>query len=843
VVNNDNVEDPKRFCTRGSGCFDPSAQTANSLADVALYWYNGGSNTGLASLRPALEDWDHEGLVPAGSGENKRLHMSTYTLGLGVDGIMNYEANYETPRSGGDFYNLINGVKTGCPWNNNGPYVWPDPKTGDSSGSAAYQSRVDDLWHAAINGHGKYFSASDPKQVVQGLSSALSNIQTRLGAAAAAATSTPNISQVDNDIFSDTFTTVKWYGELTDRKLDPVSGDVGAAVVWNSSNTVGQKVGDASDTRKLYMFNTAGSALKEFRYEPRVTDSPDYIGMTAAEKAWFDNKCSALSQCSKLSIEQHAIVDSGKNIVDWLRGQQRYADDTVMRAYAHAKDPVTNAETGLPIVLGDIASSKPAYLRDPRKGYADADYAVYKSEQATKRKATVFAAANDGMLHAFDATTGEEIWGYAPRITMKKLYRQASTTYGTNHQFTTDGSPEVADVKYGGIWHTVLVAGLNAGGRGYYALDVSNPADPKQLWELCADPTVCSGDYNDPDIGLSFGNPQFGTWKDAGGAEHWVVFLTSGYNNVPGIDDVSSGSGKGYLYVVDVATGKVLDKTSTGAGDTATPSGFARITAVSQNPATDPKITYVYGGDNQGKMWRFDFTAGGSPKVLQMGDAGVKQPITSRPEVTMCRVSGTPGAAPVVVYGTGRLLDLGDIGTTDVQSVYVLKDSGSAIGASQWRNDSNMSHQRLTKNGTDSAVVYNMSGPAVDLSTQAGWYFDLDRNSGERVNLDPKVVSGTLNVVSNIPSSSSDCSVGGSSVLYQLDVCTGSQVVVDSSPGKSAGHTLSTNAAAVGFIIVQLPDGRKKLIATLADGSTVGTFNPSPLNAEAHRAGWRRVRD
>jgi type IV pilus assembly protein PilY1 len=839
VINNDNVEDTKRFCTRASGCLDPSAQSANSLADVSLYWYNGGSNNTVTSLRPSLEDWTKPGLVPAQDGENSRLHMNTYTLGLGVDGIMNYEEKYDTaPKPGGDFYNLITGVKTGCPWNNNGAYVWPDPKTSDSSGSAAYQSRVDDLWHAAINGHGKYFSASDPKQVVQGLSSALSNIQTRLGAAAAAATSTPNISQQDNDIFSDTFTTVKWYGELTDRKLDPVTGEVGTTVVWNSSNTVGQKVDDAADTRKLYMLDTATGSLKDFRYE----STPTNPGMTSLEKAWFDNKCSALAQCVSLSTDQRAVVNNGKNIVDWLRGQQQYADGTVMRAYARVKDSTSGAETSVPIVLGDIASSKPAYMREPRKGYTADGYADYRVAKA-KRAATVFAAANDGMLHAFNATTGEEIWGYAPRITMKKLYTQASTTYGTNHQFTTDGSPELADVKYGGVWHTVLVAGLNAGGRGYYALDVTDPAAPKALWELCADPTVCSGNNYDADIGLSFGNPQFGTWKDGGGSEHWVVFLTSGYNNVPGVDGVNSGSGKGYLYVVDVGTGKVLSKTSTNAGDTATPSGLAKITAVSLSPNTDPKTTYVYGGDNQGKMWRFDFTAGGSPQVLQMADAGPKQPITSRPEVTMCRVSGTPGAASAVIFGTGRLLDIGDIGSTDVQSLYVLKDSGSSIGAAQWRNDTSMAHLKLSKTDQGSGAIYNMSGPTVDLSTQAGWYFDLDQNSGERVNLDPKVVSGTINVVSNIPTSSSDCSVGGSSNLYQLDVCTGGEVVIDSAIGESAGHTLSSNAAAVGFIIVQLPDGRKRLIATLADGRTIGTWNPPPENAEAHRAGWRRVRD
>jgi Tfp pilus tip-associated adhesin PilY1 len=94
----------------------------------------------------------------------------------------------------------------------------------DSDGGAAYQSRVDDLWHAAINGRGKYFSASDPTEVVDGLGKALSAIQTRNGAASAAATSTPNITTLDNDVFSSTFTTVKWFGELSDRKISAADG-------------------------------------------------------------------------------------------------------------------------------------------------------------------------------------------------------------------------------------------------------------------------------------------------------------------------------------------------------------------------------------------------------------------------------------------------------------------------------------------------------------------------------------------------------------------------------------------------------------------------------------------
>ena len=829
VVNNDNVENLNRFCTLAKGCVDPSAQSANSLADVALYWYNGGSNGVTGSLRPALENYGLPGLVPVPAGENQRLHMNTYTLGLGVDGIMNYESGYDVaPAPGGDFYKLVTGVTSGCPWNGNGAYVWPDPLTSDSSGSAAYQSRVDDLWHAAINGHGKYFSASDPTQVVAGLRSALSNIATRVGAASAAATSTPNISQQDNDIFSDTFTTVKWYGVLTDKKINIIDGTVNPAEVWNTSNTVGKKVAAAADTRVINMLDTTTGALKTF----------SYATMSTLEKSWFDNKCAALAQCPNLSSDNRAIVNAGANIVGWLRGQQQYADDSVLRAYTQ-----TATTPALPIVLGDIASSKPAYMRDPRKQYTIAGYSAFKAANAA-RAPTVFAAANDGMLHAFDATSGEEKWAYVPRITMKKLYLQASTTYGTNHQFTTDGSPEVADVQIGGVWKTVLVAGLNGGGRGYYALDVTDPASPKALWETCADAAVCTGVNNEPELGLTFGNPQIGTWKDSTGATRWVVFVTSGYNNVPGTDGVAGGSGAGWLMIVDIGTGQVLKKTSTGNGSVATPSGLARTTAISANPSADPQVTFIYGGDNQGQMWRFDLTVPGAATAVKMGDAGTAQPVTSRPDVTQCAVSiknadgSVTGAVKVVVaFGTGRLLDVSDVNNTDKQSLYVLVDSPTGITAGQWRSAS-MAQQVLEKRDNGSGVYgYYTSGAAVDLSTQQGWYVDFDKNAGERVNLDPAIVAGTINVVTNLPSASSACNVGGSSNLYQFDVCLGKG---DASGW--VGAALSNNSAAVGFIIVSLPSGAKKIIATLADGSNKTVSAGDLKDPVSRRAGWRRIK-
>ncbi|WLI91490.1 PilC/PilY family type IV pilus protein [Massilia sp. R2A-15] len=838
VSNNDNVENASRFCTAGRGCVDTRTQSPESLADVTLHWYNGGSSTGTVSLRPGLEDMTKPGLVPAGAGENTHLHVTTFTMGLGMDGVMNYEPNYDTaPAVGGDFFNLITQASTGCPWNGGGAYIWPDPQVGSSANTV--QERVDDLWHAAINGHGKYFSANDPASVQAGLAEAISNISVRVGAASAAATSTPNISQQDNDIFSDVFTTGKWYGELADKKIDIATGIVGTTATWTTTDKLGLTVGASSDTRTIWMLDPAGTrSLKEFKYS-EMSASP-------LLKGWFDNKCTLLPQCSLLSQADKDVVNNGDNIVNWLRGQQQYADDHKLRAYTMTT-PATG--TAIPIVLGDIASSKPAFLRGPDRQYSTAGYSTFKSANAG-RAATVFTAANDGMLHAFDARTGDERWAYVPRITMKKLYSQASINYGLNHQFTTDGSPELNDVQIGGVWKTVLVAGLNGGGRGFYALDVTDPATPVALWELCADPAVCA--KNDPDIGLTFGNPQFGMWRG-----QWVVYLTSGYNNVSGVDGVSApayagtgvtpgDNGQGYLYIVDIATGNVLKKVSTGAGSKATPSGLAKITSISLNPFTDPVTTYIYGGDNDGQMWRFDLTTAAPAEVpvVKIGTAvisGTVQPITTRPEVTQCEVVdvvngvSTRRAQRAVIFGTGRLLDLSDTSTTGTQSLYMVKDTGSPIANIR---SASMVQQTLSLQGSSSNTnTYAITNNAVNLSTKDGWYVDWTLNPGERMNLDPQIVAGGVNVVTTMPTSSSSCSVGGSSNVYQFNVCTGAAVASNS----VAGGTLSTNSAAVGFIIVRLPSGTIKMITTTASGNNITTNVTPPSSMEARKTGWRRV--
>ena len=147
----------------------------------------------------------------------------------------------------------------------------------------------------------------------------------------------------------------------------------------------------------------------------------------------------------------------------------------------------------------------------------------------------MYVGANDGQLHAFDAATGQENWAYIPSAVLPNLYALADKNYSSQHQYFVDGSPVVGRhlperavvTCSAGQWKTILVGGLNRGGKGYYALDVTDPASPALLWE-----------FTDANLGYSFGNPVITKLKDG----TWVVLLSSGYNNADGL---------GRLYVVN----------------------------------------------------------------------------------------------------------------------------------------------------------------------------------------------------------------------------------------------------------------------------------------------------
>jgi type IV pilus assembly protein PilY1 len=419
----------------------------------------------------------------------------------------------------------------------------------------------------------------------------------------------------------------------------------------------------------------------------------------------------------------------------------------------------------------------------------------------------------------------------------------ADVDYATKHEYFVNATPVISDIWVPGspgAWKTILVGGLGAGGRGYYALDITNPDSPTVLWEFGND--SLGGNSN---LGLTFGNPV--VTKRADG--RWVVMFTSGYNNV------SPGDGNGRLYVVDANTGQRLTETQTytsgsvAAGSTTTPSGLAKIVNW-QVSARDNTTQRVYGGDLLGNVWRFDIDGLVAPNnaalrlaYLSAGSPAVAQPITTRPELATVRHGGID--YPVVYVATGKLLGLSDLSSTDQQSVYAIKDplTNTPLGDVHARTD--MVEQTLTVNtATNARTVTNN---AVDWATKIGWRVDLP-SVGERVNIDMRLALTTLVVGANAPSNDA-CTAGGTSYLYQFDFSSGSSL--PDSNGVAGVWLGNSFAVGVGAMQLYSPTnggaGRGGAITRtqMGDGSVRQTnmYTPSTAAVQGRRTSWRELID
>jgi type IV pilus assembly protein PilY1 len=813
----DNVNNAAEFCTRANGCYDGGiASSVQSLSDVAAHYYRNDLRTDMVNNVPVSSE-----------DPNPAQHMTTFTLGLGVDGLLSYRPDYDTATTG-DFYRIRTG-DSNCEWAAGATCNWPIP-VNDSD------TAVDDLWHAAVSGHGKYFSAKDPNSLAEGLSQTLNALQIRTGAAAASSTSTPNVTQEDNLEFSSTFRTVKWDGELVAQYINVTDGSTNAAVIWSARTRLQMKAGSGSvDTAGT--FSGSADSRQIFTTSASATPSKrdfEWGELTSTEQAWFSNKCTGaglLSQCSSLTTDQKTLANNGEFMLNYLRGQQ------ALENFEVSSGTTLDIFRKRDYILADIAGSKPAYVPKPRRKFSDTGYAGFVSDNAG-RTPMLYVGSNGGMLHGINAGTGEEEWAYVPRQVMPNMYKLASTSYGANHQYFVDGSPSVGDVYIntttGGVggagttWKTIVVGGLNKGGRGYYALDVTDPANPQPLWEICHDATLCPM-RSDADMGYSYSEPII-TKLPAGNANagKWVVLVTSGYNNV------TPGTGRGYLYVLDAANGQILRKIDTGYGSTTAPTGLGKIANYVEHPDTDDSTLLVYGGDTKGNLFRFNLVDYTVTRMAQLtSPAGTTQPITARPETGKC------GDTKLVFVGTGKYLGASDTGDTQRQSIWGLKDSATDLGIV--RTSGTLEPRTLQTTATP--YQYTVTGNAVDYSTQNGWFLDLDKNEGERVNLDPVLANTNLMVVTNQPvvsDGSAACGTGGQGFLYQLQYCTGKSP--DNKSTTVMGQRISTSIV-VGFIPIGLPTG-VRVKATTADGekvSPIPVMQPSGSTGGLRRISWSEL--
>lgn len=856
--------------------YEGPTAVSNSLADVAKYYYDTDLRTSaLGNCTGALGagiDVCANNVFVTSTDNNTQQHMTTFTIGLGVDGILDYSNDYYTikkdtpptyypaPTTGSiDYYNLINGY--GSPTVN-----WPNPNTTSSSTSVV--ERIDDLWHAAVNGRGLYFSARDPDSIVSGFQQALSAIESKIGAGAAAATSTLNPVAGDNMAYVASYTTVKWKGNLEARSINTATGVVSESATWcaedvvantcsapgsvvaetsgsstiyycvtpNSTaatcagtlvgtdckvevatactGTMAAKVAASTDTRTIYM--KVGSSLQAFTYSNLST---------AGLNSYFDSAylSSRLSQWAFLTSAQQTLA-AGSNLVNFLRGQYGYEDrasntDKLFR-YREA-------------VLGDATESKPAYIAKPTFSYTDAGYSTFVANQ-TGRAGTIYIGTNDGMLHAFNASNGSERWAFVPTAVIPNLWKLADKNYSIMHANYVNGSPVISDICIANCtdaasasWKTILVGGLNGGGRAYFALDITNPTAPALLWEFTPS--------NDADLGYTFGNPV--VTKKADGT--WVVVFASGYNNGTVSADgttnnTTPGNGQGYLYVLNANTGALISKYGTGVGSASTPSGLSKIATWADQAITNNSAGYTYGGDLQGNVWRFDINSpaatGTNPFRLAtlFSDAGgtTAQPITTQP------ILGTIGGKRVIFIGTGKYLETTDLTSTQLQTLYAIQDDNATATLSNPRTS--LVQQTLTNAG----ATRTASSSTVDWATGRGWFINFP-DSGERQNVDGKLESGTLLIPTTVPSNTV-CSPGGYGWLNFLNYQSGTAVDTSSN---LAGT--KTNAPIVGLNIYYI-NGLPVVSFVAADHPTPELnsnvrFRTQAASFQQKKAIWREL--
>lgn len=703
--------------------------SSDTLADVAMHYYERDLNANLNNDVPinTVDQADFQ-------------HMVTYTLSFGVEGTIDRDAYPDCPLGA-------------CP-------TWPAPVANEST-------TIDDLYHAAINGRGKYINAGNPQEMVDAMNELKQDIQSRLGSSSALATNSIQ-RQVGTVIYQGTYNTAGWFGEVAALSVNATSGSVGAAV-WKASDPGNIP---AWDTRNILSYDGANGI--------------DFFAnnITTAQEGLLENNGHVAS-----------------HIVDFIRGD-------ISRDTSHGGAlRVRNS------LLGDIVHSAPTYY-----------------------KGVLYIGANDGMLHAIDATNGSEIFCYVPNMIYNHLSDLALPAY--SHKYYVDGTPTVSQIK--ATNQDILVCGLGKGGKGYFALDVTTPtavSGNNVLWELPLS--------TDNDMGYAFSNAVIANTEAAG----QVVIFGNGYDSV---------NEKAVLYIIQNPETKTpiihkLDTQMAGCNGLSTP----KVVDVE----ADGKADYAFAGDLLGNLWKFDlrgastndwkayYNSGSAPQPLitvRNSNTGsftppalppYLQPITAAPEVMLDCVtssfstSASGASGLMVIFGTGRYLNSNDFGDTTVQSFYGIWDwgdiweakSGYAVAKTKYlgtfganrllTNVANKTLLQQTVVGQNigwvvlSNNVVDWFNPDDNSGTHLGWHFDLP-GSGERGIREVTLRMGTAILISTTPSSS-PCDAGGSSILYQVSSCTGGRTVAPQFDSNGDGKIDSNDVITLSPLPPLPPTGKR----------------------------------
>tara|TARA_A100001015_G_scaffold284350_1_gene350712 strand:+ start:2365 stop:6063 length:3699 start_codon:yes stop_codon:yes gene_type:complete len=351
----------------------------------------------------------------------------------------------------------------------------------------------------------------------------------------------------------------QWKGSLKKYKLNS-NGSFGA-VQWDAADKLDNK---SASSRKIWTAGISSTGTNNF-----TTSSRDEL-----KPLMFPSQSPTDTQ-----------VD---NLINFIRGTDTYDQDADNNKTESIHKLADIYHSNLIVVgppEGSTTSSNSLNFDKTDTAYRiNNNYQNFKNDNKNRTE-LIYAGANNGILHAFKTSDGEELWGFIPPVLHENFERiPSSKANATNPIYGVDGSPVVKDIYFDDTpndsvnnprWRTVLISGLGAGGNGIFALDVTDINNPKQLFAIKNDPTNKevshwdnSGAKNLYSYGVGSPPAEFDyaklgeTWSTpriirikVSGVDKWVAVFGAGYNGTVN-PDVGSA-----VFVMDLEDeGRLLKK-------------------------------------------------------------------------------------------------------------------------------------------------------------------------------------------------------------------------------------------------------------------------------------------
>lgn len=696
-----------------------------------------------------------------------------------------------------------------------------------------------------------YYLASDARATLRAFDSIFRSAVTVSRSIAKSAVSNKTLSPSGSLIYQGVFDSFDWNGDvlaipLTLTGTSTVS--IGSTPTWTAASQLSAR----SEASRNIVIGRTGTAVIP----------------AASNFTWASLDDGMKAHLNKLTPSSTADA-LGEDRVKYLRG-----DTSKEGAPFRARSKV----------LGDIVNSGIVYSGTPTLNITPSTAAYQSFYDSNKnRTAAIFVGANDGMLHAFNAATGNELFGYIPSWMGPKLAALTDASYNTNHKAYVDATPAVAEAQVGTDWKTVLVGGTGAGGPGVYALDVTNPAAfsaSKVLWEFTKN--------DDPDMGYVVGSPKIMKVRtSASGAPatyKWFAVVASGVNNYLPYPDASgtySTTGNPALFFLD------LNK-SAGAS-WASGTNYYKLsvpfdTTLSANNATGlinfqailgpvGELAQIYMGDLHGNVWKLDFTTrdistssfyllsyykynnAAYPMYIAKTAADAVQPITVAPLVA----SAPPGGGlrtSYIAFGTGKYLEASDKTSTAQNSFYTLYDDGTPSATAGGASIPGRG-RLITGTVTTGTVTSTVSVPSFkwgrpdrdsDASKRSGWYFDYASNREKSIS-GVKIVGDQLffgSLITPAPETSGSCAAGGGGGNdYEVNIDRGNGTSRASAVGLF-GEVLAFDIPSAKVVTVSTSTGRRMTTVTTtnvkvgAKGVQVSS-TPTSTTFVSGRLSWRQI--